>query len=99
MLMACASDGQRRPGLAESADLIRSGLWMRLRPSVPQSARTVRATVRLMCAGAAVNTVYLIIALVQKTPYCWPGLARDGRPITALRGQWPVVNDPLHDER
>jgi hypothetical protein len=63
VLMACASDGQRRPGLAESADLIRSGLWMRLRPSVPQSARTVRAAVRLMCAGAAVNTVYLIIAL------------------------------------
>lgn len=53
----------------------------------------------VMCAGAAVNTVYLIIALVQKTPYCWPGLARDGRPITALRGQRPVVNDPLHDER
>jgi hypothetical protein len=63
VLMACAPDGQRRPGLAESADLIRSGLWMRLRPSVPRSARTVRAAVRLMYAGAAVSAVNLIIVL------------------------------------
>ena len=63
VLLACAPDGQRRPGLAESADLIRSGLWMRLRPSVPRSARTVRAAVRLMCVGAAVSTVSLIIVL------------------------------------
>jgi hypothetical protein len=63
VLMACAPDGQRRPGLAESADLIRSGLWMRLRPSVPRSARTVRAAVRLMYAGAVVSTVNLIILL------------------------------------
>ncbi len=60
VLMACAPDGRRRPGLAESADLIRSGLRMRLRPSVPRSARTVRAAVGLMYAGAAVSTVYLI---------------------------------------
>ncbi|MGH3201093.1 MAG: hypothetical protein ACRDP5_03425, partial [Streptosporangiaceae bacterium] len=32
VLMAGAPDGQRRPGLAGSADLIRGGLWMRLRP-------------------------------------------------------------------
>jgi hypothetical protein len=63
VLMACAPDGQRRPGLAESADLIRSGLWMRLRPSVPRSAPTVRAAVKLMYAGAAVPAVYLIIVL------------------------------------
>jgi hypothetical protein len=63
VLMACAPDGQRRPGLAESADLIRSGLRMRLRPGVPASARTVRAAVRLMYAGAAVSTVNLILLL------------------------------------
>ena len=63
VLMAGARDGQRRPGLAESADLIRSGVWMRLRPSVPRSARTVRAAVRLMYAGAAVSAVELIIGL------------------------------------
>jgi hypothetical protein len=63
VLMAGARDGQRRPGLAESADLIRGGVWMRLRPSVPRSARTVRAAVRLMCAGAAVSAVGLVIGL------------------------------------
>jgi hypothetical protein len=63
VLMAGARDGQRRPGPAESADLIRSGLWMRLRPSVPRSARTVRAAVRLMYAGAAVWAAELVIGL------------------------------------
>jgi uncharacterized membrane protein (UPF0136 family) len=65
VLMACAPEGQRRPGLAASADLIRSGLWMRLRPSVPRSARTVRAAVRLMYAGAAVTTLSLIISITS----------------------------------
>ena len=36
---------------------------MRLRPSVPRSARTVRAAVKLMYAGAAVSTVNLILLL------------------------------------
>jgi hypothetical protein len=77
VLMACAPDGQRRPGLAESADLIRSGLWMRLRPSVPRSARTVRAAVRLMYAGAAVTTLILIISIIS--------LAFIGRSAATLR--------------
>jgi hypothetical protein len=64
VLMACAPEGQRRPGLATSADLIRSGLWMRLRPSVPRSAPTVRAAVRLLYAGAAITTLTLIISVV-----------------------------------
>jgi len=63
VLMADAAPGQRRPGLAEAADLICSGLWLWLRPSVPRSARTVRAAVKLMYAGAAVSTVNLIIML------------------------------------
>ena len=63
VLMASAAHGQRRPGLAESADLIRSGLWLRLWPSVPRSARAVRAAVKLMYAGAAVSTVNLVILL------------------------------------
>ncbi|MFZ0167879.1 MAG: hypothetical protein WAL64_00470 [Candidatus Dormiibacterota bacterium] len=65
VLMACTPDGQRRPGLAASADLIRSGLWMRLRPSVPRTAPTVRAAVRLMYVGAAVTTLSLIIAIIS----------------------------------
>jgi hypothetical protein len=63
VLLACAPDGRRRPGLAQAADLIRGGLRMRLCPSVPRSARTVRAAVRLMYAGAAVSTVNVIIVL------------------------------------
>jgi hypothetical protein len=69
VLLAGAPDGQHRPGLAERADLIRSGLRMRLRPGTPRPARTVRAAVRLMSAGAAlatvnlINTVYVIVVL------------------------------------
>ena len=63
VLIASAPHGQRRPGLAEAADLIRSGLWLRLWPSVPRSARAVRAAVKLMYAGAAVSTVNLVILL------------------------------------
>jgi hypothetical protein len=65
VLMACATDGQRRPGLAASVDLISSGLRMRLRPSVPPSTPTVRAAVRLMYAGVAVTTVSLIAAIIS----------------------------------
>ena len=43
VLLADAPEGRRRPGLAESVDLIRSGLWLRLRPGVPRSARSTRA--------------------------------------------------------
>jgi hypothetical protein len=63
VLLVGAPEGQHRPGLAESADLIRGGLRLRLRPSVPRSARTVRAAVKLMYAGAAVSTVEQIIVL------------------------------------
>ncbi len=65
VLMAAARHGQRRPGLAASADLISSGVRLRLRPSVPRSATTVRAAVRLMYAGAAVTTVSLIAAIIS----------------------------------
>jgi len=77
VLLACAPDGQCRPGLSDSLDLIRSGLWMRLRPSVPRSARTVRAAVRLMYAGAAAATLSLMIAIIS--------LAYIGRSAATLR--------------
>ena len=64
VLLATASQDQRRPGLAISADLIRSGLLMRLRPTVPHSARTVRAAVKLiyLSALAELATVITIVA-------------------------------------
>jgi hypothetical protein len=77
VLMACAPDGQRRPGLAELADLIRNGLRMRLRPSRPQSVRTVRAAVRLMYAGASVSAVSLMVSIIS--------LAFTGRSGAAIR--------------
>ncbi len=63
VLLATAEEDQRRPGLAISADLIRSGLLMRLRPTVPHSARTVRAGVRLMYL-AALAELATVIAIV-----------------------------------
>jgi hypothetical protein len=77
VLMDTARDGQLRPSLAESTSLIRSGLWMRLRPSAPRSARTVRAAVQPMYAGAAVTTLSLIISI--------SALAFIGRSAATLR--------------
>jgi hypothetical protein len=64
VLMACAPDGQRRPSLASCADLVGSGLRMRLRPSLPRSPRTVWAAVRLMYAGAAVTALSLVASII-----------------------------------
>jgi hypothetical protein len=64
VLMAGAADGRRRPGLAESADLIRCATWMRLRPGAPRPVRTVFAAVRLMYVGAAVELCTLITVVV-----------------------------------
>jgi hypothetical protein len=63
VLMASAQECQRRPGLAESADLIKNALWMRLRPGAPRSVLTVFAAVRLMYVGAAIELVTLITIL------------------------------------
>ena len=60
VLLATADQDQRRPGLAISADLIRSGLVMRLRPTVPHSARTVRAGVTLICLAALAELAAVI---------------------------------------
>jgi hypothetical protein len=64
VLMACAPADRRRPGPAAAADLVRSGLALRLHPRVPGSPPTVRAAVRLMEAGAAASALGLIVAVV-----------------------------------
>ncbi len=57
VLMAGAGDGQQRPRLGEAVDLIRSAIWMRLRPGVPRSQPTVfwavRSDLLLRSASAA----------------------------------------------
>jgi hypothetical protein len=90
VLMACTPHGQRRPGVAVAVDLIRSGLWMRLRPRLPRSARTVRAAVRLMYAGATVTGLSLIIAITS--------LAYVGRSAATLRlaGRSPAASGRHH---
>jgi hypothetical protein len=60
VLLASAHDGQQRPGLAESADLIKGAMRMRLWPAT-RPPRTVQAAVGLMCAGVAAQLAYLII--------------------------------------
>jgi hypothetical protein len=77
VLMACSLEGQRRPSLAASMDLITSGLWMRVQPCVPRSVGAVRAAVRLMYVGAAVTTLSLILAIFS--------LAYRGRSAATLR--------------
>jgi hypothetical protein len=64
VLMDCSGDGQERPGLIESADLIKSAAWMRVRPGAPRSAPTVFAAVRLMYLAAALELCALITVLV-----------------------------------
>jgi len=78
VLMAGASDGRRQPGLADTADLIRNAIWMRLRPGTPRSARTVFWAVRLMLLGAALELVALVTVL-----------ATEGRLRSAIVGHFP----------
>lgn len=60
VLLACARDGQQRPGLATSADLIKGAVRMRLRPA-GRPPRTVRAAVLLVCSGMAASLACLVI--------------------------------------
>jgi hypothetical protein len=60
VLMAGTREGQRQPELMECLDLLRSALWMRLRPSVPRSNRSVFNAVKLLYFGAMVELVTAI---------------------------------------
>jgi hypothetical protein len=59
VLMAGAGSGRRRPGLADSADLIRNAIWMRVRPWAQRPAPTVVWALRLMVLAAALELVAL----------------------------------------
>lgn len=65
VLLSTAAEGQRRVGIAEAADLIRGALRARLR--VPRTCPpAVRAAVRLMYAGAAVELGILVTVIVTQ---------------------------------
>ncbi len=55
VLLAGARAGQRQLELLECLDLLRGALWMRLRPRVPRSDRSVVTAVKLMYLGAVVE--------------------------------------------
>ena len=80
VLLACAQDGQRRPGFAASADLIRGAVRMRLRLA-GQPPRAVQTAIRLMYAGTAVQLATLITVVVtagqvhRAVARRYPGLA------------------------
>jgi hypothetical protein len=63
VLLACAQEGQQRPGLAASADLMKGAMRAWLRPA-PGQPRNVRMAIRLMCAGAAAQLATLITVVV-----------------------------------
>jgi hypothetical protein len=80
VLLACAQDGQQRPGLAASADLIKGAIRVRLRPA-PRQPRAVRTAIRLIlaCAAAELAALITIIATAgsvrSAVARSYPGLA------------------------
>jgi hypothetical protein len=62
VLLACAQQGQQRPGLAASADLIKGAIHAWLRPARGRP-RNVRTAIRLMYVGAAAQLAALITVI------------------------------------
>jgi hypothetical protein len=63
VLLATAADGQARIGWAETWDLVRGAVRMRLWPAAPRP-RAVRAAVKLMLAGAVAELAAVITVIV-----------------------------------
>lgn len=59
VLMAIARNGGRRPALADSADLIRNAIWMRMRPWAQRPAPTMVWALGLMVLAAGLELVAL----------------------------------------
>ena len=62
VLLATAREGQRRPGFAETADLLRGAARMRM--GLSRSPRTVVYAIRLMYLGAVAELAKLVTILV-----------------------------------
>jgi len=61
VLLATAATGQRRPGIAESFDLLRGAARMRM--GLTRAPQGVVTGVRLMCLGAAAHLLTLVTVL------------------------------------
>src|SRR5215472_8367323 len=90
VLMACAQDGQTRPGLEASVDLLKGAARMRLRPR-PGQPRTVFAAVRLMWAGAAAELAVLITIIVTAGAVRSAVLHAPPAPVPGLLGHLIAV--------
>jgi len=88
VLLACAQEGQQRPELAASADLIRGAVraWLRPAPGRPCS---VRIAVRLMGTGAAAQVAALVTVILtagsvrSAVAHRYPGVAAAQHAVSA----------------
>ena len=83
VLMATAGEGQRRVGLAESADLIMGALRMHF--GLSRSPRPVRNAVRLMFLGAVLTLADVVTILVTL------GGVRSAAAHDLTAAQWPAA--------
>jgi hypothetical protein len=60
VLMDSADASERPPTLVDRLDLLRSALWLRLRPRIPRSDRSMCAAIKLMWIGAIVELAVAI---------------------------------------
>ncbi|MGH2861916.1 MAG: hypothetical protein ACRDLT_10495 [Solirubrobacteraceae bacterium] len=66
LLLACARDGRRCPGLADTADLVWHALRLRVAPMTRRSVPTVFWGVRLMLLAACLELVALVIVIATQ---------------------------------
>jgi hypothetical protein len=83
VLLATAAQGQRRVGLAESADLIRGAVRMHF--GLSRAPGPVRNAARLMCLGAVLTLADVVTVLVTL------GGVRSAASHDLGGGQWPIV--------
>jgi hypothetical protein len=89
VLLACAQEGQQRPGLAASADMIKGAVQVWLRPA-PGQPHSVRIAIRLVCAGAVAQlaTMLMIVATTGSVRSAvarrYPGLAAAQHDVNAM---------------
>lgn len=63
VLLACARDGRRHPGIADAADLLWHALRLRVAPATRRSVPTVFWGVRLMVLAALLELVALAVVI------------------------------------
>jgi hypothetical protein len=78
VLMAGSRADQRRPEVIERLDLIRSAVWMRLRPSMSRSDRSGFAAIKLMYLGALVELITAVTIVATMSDIRSQVAARNG---------------------